>query len=50
MIGPAIVGFTMVSGMWGLMFWRMAVEACADKTPDTPRDRRYVNKPCTPPR
>ena len=27
MMGPAIVGFTLVSGMWGLMLWRMVAEA-----------------------
>lgn len=27
MPGPMIVGFTLVSGMWGLTIWRMAVEA-----------------------
>ena len=27
MPGPMIVGFTLVAGAWGLVIWRLAVEA-----------------------
>lgn len=34
MIGSVIVGMTMVSGAWGIVCWRVLVDACGQEDGD----------------